>query len=298
MTTLLRINVEAPLPSVDDNAKFETDYAKANRVASSSSRITFMPVSTKILYEIIGYITLGLSEMSLTQESIPFLLFKWSTWLTRMNKWMTDNAKIYPKYMELPDAKVSANLYFLGNVKPTDTATILFNASTASLGPLFPQDINTILHALNKGIEKNSLNYQTNQELQQTFTQFINDVQKLSLYAINTETSHRIKTIPAKTDNLPIVVPIPHMGKDDVISKPSLKLIEKFTDTMGLSQDNWDKCLEWKNSIPMWAYVAILVIIIYYFTNKSSSDDEKEPIKEWLQKGGKMLENLRENGSF
>ena len=288
MTTLIRttppsalssqktkVMVSTQLPASSFAQPFETDpyFVQSSLTGSPDQQMTFAPVSDAVITEIMGYVSLGLSEIGMDPETVPMKLYNWHTWLSRMNKWMKNNEKVYAKYLTLPPVKVSADLYFMSEtINPTRAGGRA--ANTAPLGPLFPTEKNTMIKALQKGLETCSANdnYQTAAQKRTNFTSFLNDVNKLAVYAIQPHRSDgkvsnmvlmpqgkgvRLTdtgiSVPAALAKKRLPDEIPHLNEGELIENFGRRVYHRPRSTSLLS------------SLPLWMWVVILMVVIYMF---------------------------------
>ena len=162
MTTLERAD-----PSTFVPVDIQQGNTPGTSLVTSTKSVTFRPVSASVITEVMGYTALGMSELGMNEDNIPYLLWKWHVWLKRMNRWMQENEAYYPSL--LLDKKESEltqplpiSLYFHD---PVDTA---------ALAPLTPVDLNTMSSALSRGM-KNNDNNDAN-----IFGKFVKDVNMLA----------------------------------------------------------------------------------------------------------------------
>lgn len=263
-------------------------------------KTTFSPVSPAVLNEIMGYISLGLGEISIDPKQIPILLYKWHTWLNRMNKWMKDNEKVYPKYLTLPQVSVPANLYFMSTIplEGDSSSKQLTEASIAPLGPLLPTEINTMLKALQKGIRTCGDNFDRESRTKKSLSSFLLDINKIAVYAIQPQNAklassmtitpdadgERIILVPGQKPDpkrtSEIVLPMPPVGVTRMVQNPPQvlpvptqkipTLIETFEPSHGYRFARIRK--NKVSNLPMWIWVAILMIILYYFVKPQYND--------------------------
>lgn len=293
MTTIVRINPQPPAATVDNTMKEKS--ASLNNV-----KVTFAPVSSNVLTEIMGLVSIGLSKLGADSEATPILIYKWSTWLNRMNSWMKKNQAMYTKENVVPHVTLTGSLHFLGNYPPNDYATQMKNAGTTPLGPLLPGDINTLLNALRKsaglcpGLEGSSENmFDEGRSLKiGNYINFIKDVNRIAVFAI-TENSSESFTQEIFTRST-VKGPIKH--KANIMSvplspatgfTPFSSIAEHFEGNDDAEIEHFEGNNENGNGvtskifgidlgfnlkkIPVWAWVLILMIIFYFFNKHSSS---------------------------
>jgi hypothetical protein len=198
--------------------------------APASSRTTFEPVTDAIISQIMGYVSLGIGELGIDRATVPAYVYRWHTWLKRMNDWMRKNRKIYPRMLQMPSIVVPANLYFLESFASQEEKTA--NVEIAPLGPLPPIEFNTFAHALRKGVDRCSEGG-VDDKLQ--FLRLLRDVNKLATFAI--EVNNRL--VPRQSAGL----------------KPLI--LENFSNANG----NGGKGI--LSSIPLWMWVMVLMLILF-----------------------------------
>lgn len=263
MTTLVRVQTKPPsaIKSSVKSRTFATLTDDLSGTPTNYPKVTFQPVEESVINEIMGFVTLGLNDLNISEQFTPGLIYKWHIWLSRMNKWMKDNRQLYPKLLTLPDLTVPANLHFLSTIPATDSMQKQVElASTASLGPLLPADKGSLLNALSKGIDQIGSNHEQFIYKQNMYGKFIKDVNKIAMYAIEPlKTENNIKLPTVSTTTLPSVIK---------------QIVETFsgngTTLSADDNENNDVSLSsYIKSIPVWVWVAVLGII-FYLMNKSS----------------------------
>ena len=144
-----------------------------------ATKTAFRPVNSATLLEIVGYVTAGLSDLGVPENEAAITIYKWHTWLRRMNSWMARNESRYLAIVKLSDSQrdVPKSEHFLGTfVSP---ASQVNNAETAPLGPLLPGDKGTLLNALIRGISKVP---EAGKRTETALIRFIEDVDKLAMH--------------------------------------------------------------------------------------------------------------------
>lgn len=265
--------------SYDDGREYATmdlNIVQSETIGSTAQpKVTFSPVSEAVLTEIMGYVSLGLNEIGINSEAIPTMIFKWHTWLKRMNAWMKKNETEYPKFMSLPPVTITANLYFMANISPNDYVQQSAKVAIAPLGPLLPTEKNTLINALKKGISTCGKTYGNASEKENSLTSFVNDLDKLATYAIQPQK----ESLEAN-----MLIPIPHVGKTTVNNTSSQILqyggneksdamYEHFT---GIDDEYDDNSYVKKNyttnrfKFPIWVWVGLLMCIIYFYVKRGN----------------------------
>ncbi len=283
MTTLIR--VEPPVASRNSKIIPATSFSDGSVASLSQTKLTFSPVTSEVISEIIGYATLGLSDVANSETRIPSQLYKWHTWLIRMNNWMTANKSLYPHVMEVPKVSIPADLYFMSDITTKSSVSdVVANAATAPLGPLLPADHNTLLNALSKGLQKCTQdgmaamgNTTDLRSKKRNFVAFVRDVNKIAFYAIQPENdgANSAMTIPISsiTDESLSIMPLPPSVKNTFSTA-----IEHFNlnnDKRGLF-----------SKIPMWAWVAILMAVVYFFIKENKTVSYEPSAPSWNAVGG------------
>jgi hypothetical protein len=208
------------------------------------SRVTFAPVSDAVISEIMSYVSLGLPEMGVAPDAIPSLIFKWHTWLSRMNKWMKEND--YIQILERPPVKVSANLYFLSNIPPNDYSSQAANAMTASLGPLLPVEQNTFGRSLQRGI---AMRNTTNSKGSNDYVAFLTVVNRLAIHAVQT------KSHVTRNSEVPLIEPS----------------VTKSAPKQNIRNGN-------RKGLPVWIWIVVLLLAcVYVFVSRSPTRSHSTP---------------------
>ena len=236
------------------------EMASTSYGAAASPKVTFQPVSDDIITQIMGYVSLGLPALNVDRSKTASSIYRWHTWISRMNEWMKQNVNVYPKFMELPPVQVPASLHFLETIKGDSLKTA--NAATAPLGPLFPIEKNTLIHALRKGVENSSPNYEHGANDVKTFSRLIHDMDRLATFAIQPQNRSVSNSMTILPDD---VVPKQRIVSDVILPVPALgrigNVVENFKRGPFRRMEN----------VPFWMWVMALMVIIYFF-NKSGED--------------------------
>jgi len=260
--------------------------------STSTPKMTFSPVSSAVLNEIMGYISLGLTDLSIDAKNVPILMYKWHTWLNRMNTWMKENEKIYPKFLTLPQVSVPANLYFMSGIPMSNVSKQTAEAKIAPLGPLLPTEINTMLKALQKGVDTCGKTFEGTSHKTKNLSSFLLDMNRIAVYAIQPQKGNlsssmviapdnqtgNITLVPGKITDVgnsrnDIVLPIPQVGVTKISSldddyEYDEELVETFAPQRGraftapYTVQRRDKS---KFNLPIWLWVTLLMVIFYYF---------------------------------
>ncbi len=175
MTTFRRTTEVPPPPGHGVNG-----YAPFNvGTPLSDTKTAFRAVNAGTLLEIMGYTTAGLSDMGVSEDETAMIVYKWHTWLRRMNAYMRDNEAQYLEIMRQndPDTTLPKTEYFLGGFSSLTAQSN--NAETAPLGPLLPGDKGTFINALSKGAEKTT---GAGKRVAKALTQFLQDMDKLATH--------------------------------------------------------------------------------------------------------------------
>jgi hypothetical protein len=278
MTTLIRVQPPAAPPSYigpDTTSSY-------GAIPSIARNVTFEPLSASIITEMIGFATLGLSELGVTDAFVAANIYKWHTWLLRMNEWLKENRKVYPQFMKLPAVQVPANLYFLGTVRPDDHDAQLAKAATAPLGPLLPADKNTLINAMTKGIKSSGKDEETISNTVRDFTQFVRDLNRIATYAIepHKDVNYFIEPGPKSAvlvkDTL-VSPPVADLGHP-VVLPPVVKhraiSAKAFGDKIESFMPHSFKRKMSKSSfkvVPVWFWMILLALILYYLMRNNEA---------------------------
>ena len=90
MATYIRIDPPAAIPT------------QVPTKPKAKPTVTFKPASKAIITKILGHVALGLADLTIDDSQVPILLYKWSTFMYRMNDWMKASEKDYPKFLQMP----------------------------------------------------------------------------------------------------------------------------------------------------------------------------------------------------
>jgi len=277
-TTIVTVKAPAVLPSTAYHDNSLTGIS-STAAAPAKPQTTFAPVSDKTISDIMSYVSLGLGDLQINEEAIPGMLYKWHTWLKRMNDWMKDNIDVYPKYLTLPAVRISADLYFLADPNYKEQ---LQQAKTAVLGPLLPSDLNTMQHALQKGLS--TCAKATDIDL----VKFLTDVNKIAVYAIQPQTQNWKDAVEKSTTTSTLsngIVSnykiIPEVGKTVVkttnpIFLQSLapgNIVEKFGSYDDTSPLRGNTSHPARSKYLLWLWVGVLMAILYFFVKRASAGD-------------------------
>lgn len=281
MTTLIRVTEQPPSAAPFDkvnNIEFSEPGKESTEAPFGYKRVTFQPVASPILSEIIGYTGLGLADMGLSGPGVAAMLFKWHTWLTRMNDWMLANQKLYPKLIDMPDVKIPSNLYFLGTVGPDDWKKQIESAITTSLGPLLPADKNTLVNAFARGVRRshspNGGDTSESMNLVNTYGKFIRDVNKLASYAVSPQ-KNPLATITKQLEMIPLPPVVKHV-------------VETFTTSPFADDERNRKSGNFGlKDVPLWVWVVAVAAILYYFNKNASSSSAS-----YISSGGSATRNI------
>jgi hypothetical protein len=255
MTTLVRVQ-----PQI-----VPTSGTIGNVFAPAVEKTTFQPVNDTVIQEIIGLAALGIGELGGTEgKDIPAHLYKWHTWLHRMNTWMKRNKAAYPKQLGMRDVHIPAHLYFLGTVSLDDVDRQVALSRKTPLGPLLPADKNTFLNAIKKG----SSHCQNSNA--KDFISFVNDVDKISISATGDK---------SRTDSFNELY-----LEDDLSQEKYAEMNPALEDPIKRTRSRKPRVIRTIETfagkaklIPLWGWVLILVTL-FYFVNKKGSTEQVRKI--------------------
>jgi hypothetical protein len=259
--------------TVTVSTPIQQERVNQENTVATLTNVTFEPVNETIITRIMGYVSLGLPTIGVNQELTSGMIYRWHTWLSRMNNWMKRNRSVYPRLMQLPDVKIPASLYFLESIPSQNLKTA--NATNASLGPLSPIEMNTFLHALKKGTENCNAQHSENEYNQETFTKFILDVDKLATFAIEPHYRFPQNTLvipksDARIDYVDYVLSTDADTTTSILSyplPPLTKLIENFVSKAKKIQKPILSLL------PLWFWVLALMFIIYVYVKPNKNNE-------------------------
>ena len=291
--TSVKITVPAGIPTSGAESLFPSS-AQATAAAPSTPKVTFAPVNDALITQIMGYVSLGLTELGLDASNAPNLIYKWHSWLSRMNDWMKKNKEIYPRYLDAAPVKLSADLYFMSNI-PAESEKIISTARIAPLGPLLPMDKNTMVRALQKGLLTCVNSSEVQAKTSEDLLSFVEHVNKIAVYAIQPQ-NHSVGTSMLVAPSVDVmtgsvqsdaVVPLPALGKLSkqnvaavvpVVRQQGDDVIESFGNTAFRRRSLS------KNMFMMWFWIIVLMMIIYFFVKRSGSLSS-EPVTQIEQFG-------------
>ncbi|RKO92753.1 hypothetical protein BDK51DRAFT_41472 [Blyttiomyces helicus] len=301
MTTVpVRVFQNNPSPNLYTGPNFEAITENVTGIPVGWQMTTFAPVSDDIITEIMGFVSLGLAQMGSDSASqkkqVSGKLFVWHTWITRMNEWLKAHEKVYPKIIQLPYVTVAPELHFLSHISGKDASSRVTNAEIAPIGPLFPDELGTLLAAMRKGIDFSGKNHDDILNTTKSFTKFIKDLDKVSSYAIEPQSESGQYTLPELAqdrDILPGKTPGTFfLGKNPITfsqkhksSAASLKtrLIEKFKGHVShiRAKSHWT----------MWIWIVFAMILVYFFYWRGDGVESEKPghLMNTLTGGGKRF---------
>ena len=267
---------------------------------------TFAPVNDLVLNQISSYVTLGVGRLQSAPKGkvLSSLLFKWSTWLSRMNDWLKENPK-YPSLLLLPPVQLPRNLTFLPGAGPE---ALFAQSWTASLAPLPSEEVNILVNAVVKGAEACDKTFdQTSRDIV-NFKKFIMDVNKIAAHVavLYKRVSSPIVTqkTTASTSSYKVAAPsettVQELGKSVLLVPSStgkelvlqsdplvVKTYGNFTNnvsqepvksavdkTTSILQRVYAKLQEVTKDIPVWAWICILMLVMYAYVNKEKYSGE------------------------
>ena len=182
MTTLRRSIPIVPTPYTQRGLQGYNPINGTMGTPLSATKTTFRPVNPGTLLELMGYVTAGLPDLGVPEGDVAIYIYKWHTWLRRMNAWMRENEAFYPKLLDLPQgdgSELSKKDYFLGSM--SSLIEQASKADSAKLGPLLPGDRNTLINALARGVHKTP---GAGKQTERSLTQFIVDVDRIATHLV------------------------------------------------------------------------------------------------------------------
>lgn len=254
----------------------------------SETKTTFRPVNAGTLLEIMGYITAGLPDLGVSEGEVATLIYKWHTWLRRMNDWMRSNESRYVSILQMEDSAqaLSKEDHYLGGFGSLSAQAA--NAESAPLGPLLPGDKGTLLNALVRGVGKTP---GAGKRTERALTQFIKDVDRL---AAHLAPGSRLvlpaspPTVQVKQVPLPTTLPAVPVGlvqfPSNPVPFPTATLPTATTSSMFVTapkMETHSKSIEVKTiantikdlierfkRLPRWVHVLVLMTVLLYVVKR------------------------------
>ena len=279
----------------------------------TTTTAAFQPIDGHVLAEIFGYVSLGLSDNATVPAfEIPWLVYKWHTFASRMNQFLADRKNQVVQYLAQPPPQIPADLYFLSNTSPSQRLNQLVNASTAPLGPLLPSDSNTLLNALQKGLQKCALNNDpgTSPRMQQLIA-YMQQLCKLAFYAVEPRRQQQYAVVKSSQIDVGRDASLEQFGGIENLEQSDS--LEHFADSDDLQdyQDYQDydldaladdgladdgladngladngladnglakKCgMNWIRKVPWWLWAFLIVSMVFIITTGSESGPDNQP---------------------